>query len=189
MKEGKTGKFFVIVGPSASGKTELVKELIKRIPNSARLVTTTTRVRRPEELATDYFFINRQEFEKGIVDGDFFEYAEVYGNLYGPSKKVLADFLSKYDYVFAIIDVQGAVTLKEKMKDARVIFIHPGSVEQIKNRLKRVRRGISEEELQKRLHQVSHELSMAPAFEHIVQNPEGCFDEAVQGVMSIVLGS
>ncbi len=180
------GKFFVIVGPSASGKTELVKALISKIPNSARLVTKTTRPRRPEEKETDYFFISREEFEKGIAEGDFFEYAEVYGNLYGSSKKVLDDFRSKYDYVFAIIDVQGAQTLKEKMPDAHFIFIRPGSIEDIKKRLLRVRRSISTDELQKRLENIAHELSLAETFETVIENPDGRFSEAVQKAMEVV---
>jgi guanylate kinase len=68
----KKGTFIVVVGPSAAGKTELVKALLKKIPNSARLVTSTTRERRPEEKPTDYFFISREEFEKGIADDKFF---------------------------------------------------------------------------------------------------------------------
>ena len=80
------GKFVVIIGPSASGKTELVRALLARIPHSTKLKTKTTRDRRAGE-KEEYFFITREEFTKGINEGDFFEYTEVYGNLYGSSKK------------------------------------------------------------------------------------------------------
>ena len=182
------GKFIVIVGPSASGKTELVKALVKRVPNSARLVTTTTRERRPGE-KDDYFFTSREEFEKGIAAGEFFEYAEVYGNFYGCSKKVLDDFRAKFEYVFAIIDIQGAETLRRKIHDAFVIFIRSGSLDEIKARLIRARggvSGISKEELEKRLDTAAQELSLASTFDAIVENREGHFAETVEGAINII---
>ncbi len=188
IKNGGLGKFIVIVGPSASGKTELVKALIKKIPNSARLITTTTRERRTEEKPTDYFFVSRAEFEKGIAAGDFFECADVYGNYYGSSKKVLDEFRKKYDYVFAVIDVQGAQTLKTKIPDALVIFLNPGSVQEIEKRLLRVRAGISQEELAKRHTKIAHELSLASTFDTVIENPEGHFAETVRKAMKIIKG-
>ncbi len=184
MKE-KKGTFVVIVGPSASGKTKLVTELLKRIPDSARLITTTTRQPRPGE-KDDYFFISREEFEKGIAEDVFFEHAEVYGNLYGSSRKVLDDFLEKYSHVFAIIDVQGAQTLKHKIPDAVVIFVKPGSVEDIRRRLMSERRETSPEELQKRMDTVMHELSLEKNFDHVVDNNEGEFEATIQQVLKIV---
>lgn len=180
------GKFIVVVGPSAAGKTELVKTLLKKIPNSARLVTSTTRERRPEEKPTDYFFISREEFEKGIADGEFFEYADVYGNLYGSSKKVLEQFRQQYDCVFAVIDVQGAQTLKAKIPDARVVFINPGTAEQVEKRLVRVRRDISPEELKKRHEKIAQELALAPTFDFVVANADGQFPQAVAALEAIV---
>ena len=130
------GKFIVIVGPSASGKTELVKALVKKIPEAIKLVTVTTREKRPGEVESkDYYFTNKQEFEARIQSGEFFEHAEVYGNYYGSSKKVLEETLENYKYVFAIIDIQGAKTLKSAMPESLTIFIKPGSIQDIKNRL------------------------------------------------------
>jgi len=181
------GKFIVIVGPSASGKTELVSVLVKKVPGSARLITMTTRPRRPNEThEKDYFFITKAEFEKRIEGGDFFEYAEVYGNLYGSSKKILDSFLQKFKYVFAIIDVQGAQTLKSKIKDAHTIFIRPGSIDDIRTRLIKVRKGIDEDELKKRIETAEHELSLASTFDAVVDNKEGRFDDAVESVMKII---
>lgn len=182
------GKFIVIVGPSAAGKTELVKALIKKIPNSGRLITTTTRQYRPEEKSTDYFFVTREVFEKGIAEDEFFEYADVYGNWYGSSKKVLEKFRQDFDYVFAIIDVQGAQTVKAKIPDACVIFINPGSVEAVEKRLLRVRAGISKDELQKRHAKIAHELSLAPTFDFVVNNADGQFNEALKSLEKIILG-
>lgn len=185
MKSQK-GKFIVIVGPSASGKTKLVTELLKKIPGSARLITTTTRERRPGE-KDDYFFISRPEFEKGIAGDTFFEYADVYGNYYGSSRTVLEEFLAKYKYVFAIIDVQGAKTLKTKIKDAVIIFVNPGSTEEINRRLTSERAETSKDELQKRMETVKAELALAPTFDYVVENREGHFEEAVADALKIIL--
>ncbi len=181
------GKFIVIVGPSASGKTKLVTTLLEKIPNSARLITTTTRPPRPGE-TNDYFFVSREEFEKGIAADEFFEYADVYGNLYGSSRKVLDDFRAKYDYVFAIIDVQGAQTLKNKIKDVLVVFIHPGSIEDIHRRLLTERKETSKEELQKRMDTVAHELTLASMFDATIQNQEGHFEDAVADAIAVICG-
>lgn len=179
------GKFVMIVGPSAAGKTELVRALLEQLPDSARLITTTTRQRRPGE-TDEYFFVSREEFEQGIKENDFLEYSEVYGNLYGPSRKVLNSFLEKYKYVFGIIDVQGARTLRESVPGALTIFIHPGSLEDLRGRMRQVREGTPEDELQKRLDIAAHEIALAPSFDHIVENKEGFLDEAVKEVMRIV---
>ncbi len=178
------GRFIIIVGPSASGKTELVNALLKRVPRSARLVTVTTRPPRPGERdGEDYFFVSRTEFEKRIAEGEFLEYAEVYGNLYGQSKKILDAFLRKYRYVFAIIDVKGAQTLKAHMPESFTVFIRSGSLEEIRARLRKIRVDISEEELERRLATVAEEMTYADAFDASVTNVSGKFPETIENVM------
>ncbi len=179
------GKFVVIIGPSASGKTELVKALLARIPNSTRLKTKTTRGRRPGE-KDEYFFITLEEFMKGINEGDFFEYTEVYGNLYGSSKKELDSCLASFDFVFAIIDVKGARTLREKIPDALMIFVNPGPIENLRKRVLAVRGDIPENELQNRLVTAAYEMSFTNSFDAVVHNNEGCFEQAVMEAMSIL---
>ncbi len=178
------GKLIIIVGPSASGKTRLVSELLKKIPNSVRLVTTTTRSpRQNEQDKVDFFFVSRFEFENEIKKDGFFESSEVYGNLYGISKSVLRDFLQKYQYVFAIIDVQGAQKLKAKLLGAFTIFIMPGSLDEIKKRLQQERKGIPIDELNKRLETAAQELALANTFDSTVENIQGQFEKAVQKVV------
>lgn len=179
------GKLIIIAGPSASGKTELVKRLIVEMLNSARLITTTTRQPRLGE-ANDYFFINRAEFEEGIRSGDFFEYAEVYGNLYGVSKKVLATFMERYEHVFSITDVQGTQTLKSRIPEALTLFIKPDSIDDIRRRILKERGDIPSVELEKRLETASYEISQAPAFDVVIDNKEGKFEEMVQNVIEVL---
>jgi len=181
------GKFIVITGPSAVGKTVLVKTLLSKFPNSTRLVTYTTRQPRPNEKnGIDYFFIPRQDFSKRLDNNDFFEYAEVYGNLYGSSKKKLDELLGKFDYVFAIIDVQGAKTLKTKLPNATVIFISPGSISDIKTRLQKIRKGIPNDELKNRLTKAEYELTLAESFDYSVKNLEGQFETACNKVVELL---
>jgi len=183
------GKFVIIVGPSTSGKTEAVKALLARVPNSTRFVSVTTRAPRPDEKnGSDYVFVSRDEFQKSVEAGEFFEYAEVYGNLYGSSKKVLADALATHGIVFAIIDIQGAQTIKKAMPEAFVVFLNPGPIEVVHARMKKIRTDISEEQMSKRMETARQELALADSFDAKVENREGRFEEAVEDTLKIVEG-
>ena len=178
------GKFILIVGPSAVGKTELVRALVERIPRSARLVTTTTRLRRDNERdGVDYFFTDRATFEEGIAAGDFFEYADVYGNWYGSSKKVLEDFRNRFEYVFAVVDVQGADTIRRQVPDVFTIFIRPDSMDSLKERLARRKAKLMPGELEKRLETITHELALAPTFDATIDNVDGAFENTVAATL------
>lgn len=181
------GKLILVVGPSASGKTHLVSKLLQKVPNSTRLITTTTRSPRPHERdGKDFFFLTIEDFKKEIQAGNFIEHAEVYGNLYGSSKKVLGDCLQKYKYVFATINVQGVKSLKAEIPSSFSIFIRPGSIEDIKRRLLQDRKGVSDEETQKRIATAEYELSLAPTFDAVVDNIEGHLEDAAQNVLGIL---
>jgi guanylate kinase len=182
-----SGRFVVITGPSASGKTTLVTTLLARVPDSARLVTMTTRRPRPgEKDGIDYFFITREEFEERLEEDEFFEYAEVYGNLYGSSSTVLNDSLLRYSFVFAIIDVQGAKTLSSKLPETITIFLKPDSIEELKLRLEEERNGTPQEEMERRLATATHELTLAKDFDHIVVNTEGQLEKTIRETLRIL---
>jgi len=182
-----TGKFVVVTGPSASGKTSIVDALLKQVPNSTRLVTCTTRKKRPHEQEGDhYHFLSREEFEKRAQEGEFFEQAEVYGNLYGSSKKVLDEELAKDAYVFGVIDVQGAQTIKKRLPDTFVLFMKPANVEDVFRRLKEERKETHPEELAKRIEITKHELELASTFDAVVENVDGKFDETLAKVRAIL---
>ncbi|OGG47419.1 hypothetical protein A3D66_01500 [Candidatus Kaiserbacteria bacterium RIFCSPHIGHO2_02_FULL_50_9] len=181
------GRFIVVTGPSAAGKSALVAELLRRIPHSARLVTLTTRLPRPgEKDGFDYYFVSRAQFEERLRQNELFEQAEVYGNLYGSSKRVLVDFLKRYPFVFAVIDVKGARILKEKLPESTVIFLRPGSLQDIERRLKEERMGVPEEEMARRLQTAAGEMALAETFDIVVENVDGRFDETVSGVLKLL---
>jgi guanylate kinase len=181
------GKFIVITGPSASGKSTLVNALLNEIANSGRLITVTTRTPRFSEIqGSDYFFVSQEEFQKRLEEGEFFEHAEVYGNLYGSSKKVLANFLGKHVFTFAIIDVQGSLTLKEKLPGSFIIFVRPGSIKDVGRRLTNERMEIASEEIQKRLETVEAEMQLATHFDAVVENFEGKCEDTVRQTLSFI---
>ena len=181
------GQFIVIVGPTASGKTVLIAEMLKRLPNAARLVTTTTRPPRPgEKDGVDYFFISREAFEEGVQNGEFYEHAEVHGNLYGPSRKTVASILRKVDTVLATLDVQGARTLKRMDPSVRALFLRPGSLTELEQRLRRERPHCTDGEIRTRLATAERELEVAGEFDHIIENIDGQFELTVTQALFFV---
>ena len=130
------GNLIIISSPSGGGKGTLIKEVLKIVPDIGYSVSFTTReMRVSEENGRDYFFVSRAEFEKLIELGEFLEFAEVHGNLYGTSinrVKIKIDFGQD---VILEIDVQGAESVRNKLPGAVSIFILPPSFEILKNRL------------------------------------------------------
>ncbi len=181
------GKFFVITGPSTSGKTVISRELLKRLPSSTRLITVTTRLPRPNEKeGVDYFFVTKDEFQGRLDAGVFFESAEVYGQQYGSSKNIVEKLLEKFEFVFAVVDVQGAQTLKQKMPEAFVFFIKPGSFEDIVHRLHGERTDTPEDELLERLAKAKIEIEMGESFDVVINNVEGKFEETLREMLEII---
>ena len=164
-------KFFIISGPSGSGKTTLAHMLIKNFDNVIRSISYTTRKIRPGEFDTkDYFFINKNEFETKIKNNDFLEYANVFGNYYGTSKKFVEDKLKEKKHVILTIDVQGAEKLKGKI-DAVYIFIKPPSIEVLKKRLEK-RNQDSDETIDKRLKLANKEMAKEILYDYVITNDD-----------------
>lgn len=195
----QNGKFIVITGPSTVGKTTVVNELLQRCPGSTRLVTTTTRAPRVvendgvdyhfvEDDGVDYHFVSVEEFFAQRSRGEFFETAETYGNYYGSSKKKLEELLAAHPVVFSILDVKGARAVQEHIPGAIVIFLIPGSFDDLTRRLEE-RKSVSKEEIEKRGERAKHEIEAASEFDHIVQNIEGRFEDTVARIRDIISAS
>lgn len=167
------GACVIVTGPSAAGKTTVVEALLKRLPSSAKLVTTTTRAPRPGEVdGRDYHFLSREEFERRREAGEFLEWFDNYGRLYGSSGVELDKLLAVHSLVFAILDVRGAAEVKRVRPDSLTVFLDVGNIGDIKARLES-RPGITPEDLAKRLATARHEISLAGTFDRVVVNRDG----------------
>lgn len=166
------GKLFIISGSSGVGKGTVIKKFAEKANDIVLSISSTTRKPRPGEVhGVNYFFIDREEFEKDIQNGDFLEWAEFGGNRYGTNKKRVQEILDNGKNVLLEIEVQGAKQVKEKMPQAVSIFILPPSKEEIEKRL-RGRGTETEEAIQKRLQAIEFESKESVHYDFKVINDE-----------------
>jgi guanylate kinase len=132
------GKLIVIVAPSGTGKSTMIKRLKEDFPSLHESVSYTTRKIRPGEIhGKSYFFIEREEFIKKREANEFLEWAEVHGNFYGTSKFFVEDSLNEGKHLLFDLDVQGTDSMKKYFGAvANAIFISPPSVEELEKRLR-----------------------------------------------------
>jgi len=165
----KRGLVFVISAPAGTGKTTLVRMLLEEFLTVTESVSFTTRLPRPNEVAgRDYHFIDLAEFEKKIKEGEFLEYAKVFGNYYGTSRKFVESEQGKGKHVILVIDTQGALQLKGRL-EAAFIFISPPSLEELRSRLYR-RRSETEEAIAHRLSWAEKEMALAKKYDYHIVN-------------------
>lgn len=164
------GRLFVFSGPSGAGKNTVLKEAIPLLGNISYSISCTTRKPRLEDVDGEtYFFLDEKDFKDMISRGMFLEYAHVHGNLYGTRRDMVESELEKGRDVLLEIDVQGAMQIKDRMKEAITIFIMPSSTEELERRL-RNRGTESEEEIQLRIKNAREEQLFANKYDHIVIN-------------------
>ncbi len=179
------GKIIIIVAPSGTGKSTLVKRVMEDYRELHWSVSFTTRPMREGEVdGKHYFFISREEFLKKRDQGDFVEWAEVHGNFYGTSKGFV---LSKINHGFSLlfdIDVQGVDKIKKVFGDnAHAIYIAPPSLEELEKRLKG--RGTdSKEVINLRLENARRELARKDDFDYLVVNDD--LEEAFSKLKSVI---
>ena len=171
------GKLIIVSGPSGSGKSTVTK-LVKDRLNIPLSISATTRQPRVGEIdGKDYFFLTKEIFEQKIRNDEFYEYANVHGNYYGTLKEVVERNLNKGLNVILEIDVQGALIVKEKKKDAILVFFRTKDMETLENRLRNRRRLAksnrktdSEEVIQLRLKNAAKELEYEPKYDYTIIN-------------------
>ena len=167
------GKLIVFSAPSGSGKTTIVRHLLRQGElNLAFSVSATSREPRGEEIhGTDYYFISLKEFKQHIKNSDFLEWEEVYrDNFYGTLKTEIERIWGLGKNVIFDIDVVGGLRIKKKYpKETLAVFVKPPSVDELKIRLKK-RKTESDEKINMRIAKASVELATAPQFDYIIEN-------------------
>jgi guanylate kinase len=181
---GKTkGLFIVVSAPSGTGKTSILREVLKICPNVLFSVSYTTRPPRPgEEDGRDYYFVTEEAFRERIVKGEFAEWEEYSGYLYGTLAKTMMAFLEKGFDLMLDVEPRGAVTLKKNYPGGVFVFILPPSMDELKRRL--YERGYDNEQMiNERLDRVLDEICEVNWYDYVIFNDK--IESAIDQLRSI----
>ena len=171
-KRKSEGSLIVLSGPSGCGKTSISKFITNRNLNIIESVSMTTRnIRDGEVDGVDYYFITKEEFTEKINNDEFLEYAPYGDNYYGTPKKNVYNLLKQGKDVILVIEIQGALKIKEMMKEAVFIFILPPSIKELKRRLVN-RNTETKESLYKRFQTMYKELNEINKYNYVVINDD-----------------
>jgi guanylate kinase len=174
----------VLSGPSGTGKSTIVAELLKRDRRFCVSISATTRSKRPgEKEGKDYYFLSTEEFRNKKRRGEFIETASVFGEWYGTPKRLLLDAVEHNRLVLFDIDVQGGMSVKKWCKAAVLIFVLPPSMSVLRKRLAS-RKTESATEMKLRLARALKEISFWSKYDYVVCNND--LDETVELVGSII---
>ena len=181
----KKGLLFVVSAPSGAGKTTLCNKAINFFPCLKTSVSYTTRKpREGEKEGVDYYFTTEEDFKRMNKVGGFLEYATVHGNMYGTSTSEVKNMLNEGLDLLFDIDVQGAKQIKDKKKDAVLIFLLPPSLQTCEERLKR-RGDDTDEEILLRLDRARKEVENAHWYDYLIINDT--IDGAFEKLKSIII--
>lgn len=179
------GQLFIVAAPSGGGKTSLVNQLIRSMSHIELSISHTTRACRPKEKdGKDYFFIEKSTFEQMIAEDAFVEYARVFDNFYGTSKKQIEERLANGIDVVLDIDWQGAQQIRKRYPQAVGVFLLPPSLETLRERLQN-RQQDHLDVIEKRMQQAQSEMQHYHEFDYLIVNQE--FDVALSQLKSIVV--
>ena len=180
-----SGLLFIVSAPSGAGKTTLVERVVDETPRLRMSRSYTSRpARQGETDGVDYNFVTRPRFEAMVAGGEFLEWADVFGNLYGTSEADTRCMLAAGEDVVLVIDVQGARKVRRRGIEAITVFMMPPSYAALEQRL-RGRSKDSEEAIQRRLEVAREEVASFKEYDFIVINDE--LSSAVDRLRAIVL--
>ena len=178
------GNLFAVAAPSGAGKSSLVKALLELDSHLAVSVSHTTRAPRGQDHhGREYWFVDEPEFQAMVGRGEFFEWAQVHGKLYGTSRLAIQDRLARGEDVVLEIDWQGALQIKRLFEHTVLIFILPPSWDELRQRL--LRRGEDNPEtIEQRMANARDEVAHARDFDFVIIN--SLFETALFDLKTVV---
>ncbi len=183
----RSGNLIIVSGPSGAGKSAVVANVLQSLPRLRFSVSYTTRAPRgSEKSGVEYFFVDRHEFQSLIRGDDLLEWAEVHGNYYGTSRKLVDDLLKQGDDVILDIDVQGAHIVRQKRADAVGVFILPPSYQVLRDRLRR--RSLDDDSvIEQRLKIACGEIKHYREYDYLIINED--LDSSIRELQSIIMSA
>lgn len=179
----KNGLLVIVSGPSGAGKGTVVSELIKDSSYALSTSITTREARQGEIDGVHYFFRTQKQFEQMIQKNELLEYAEFCGNYYGTPTFYVEQQLKQGKNVILEIEVQGALQVKQRFKDAILIFLTPPNIIELRNRLEK-RATETLEKINMRMKRAREEIKLIDKYDYIVINE--VVEEAVNCINDIV---
>lgn len=182
-----SGTLYIISAASGAGKTSLVNAVLAQVDKLVVSVSHTTRAPREGEVeGQNYHFIDQQTFTRMVTDSEFFEFATVFGNMYGTSRQHIQGQLQQGMDVILEIDWQGARQIRQLMADCKSVYIVPPSTTALRQRLNS--RGQDDAEtISRRMHDAISEMSHYVEFDYLIINDD--FDEARDNLAAIIKGN
>ena len=179
------GLLFIVSAPSGAGKTTLVERLVEVTDNLRLSRSYTSRPARGDEVdGVDYNFISRIRFEEMVRAGEFLEWADVFGNLYGTAAEDTDRCLSTGQDLVLVIDVQGARQVRQRGTPSVAVFVMPPSYDVLEQRL-RGRSHDSDGAIRRRLEVARHEVAAFDEYDYVVVNDD--LGPCVERLRSIVV--
>jgi len=186
IRAGNKPRIFIISGPSGVGKDSVIDELRRVFHQAKYVVTATTRpIRKNETDGVHYIFLTKEEFRSRLDRNDFIEHAPVYDNYYGVPRSPIVEGLEAGQDVIIKVDVQGADTLRKKIRNTISIFLCPESMPALEKRL-RDRKTEDPNVLMKRFETATKELKAVENFDYVVFNEDGQLPRAINEIINIV---
>lgn len=188
-RRGTSGRVIVLSGPSAVGKSSVVRKLRDEVPDLHFSVSATTRPPRPGEVdGVDYHFVSAEEFQRLIDDGELLEWAEIHGGLQrsGTPARPVADAAAAGQPVLIEVDLAGAKAVKQAMPESLAVFLAPPSWDALEQRL--IGRGTeTPETIARRLTTARAELAAQNEFDVVVVNSQ--LESACAELVSLLVGN